>query len=144
MFSDQVTADFGNAALAVSKEISGVSRTGNNLKRLDFFVDIEGKKKSFSAIEQNPQKVSGAAIAKRSGHDVVQIRDNDDNQLVGYVDVTARRFIPYSLTAGSVELDAVERDLGRDAFKPGDIQTTAAPVLPEAESRPKGVRRRAA
>lgn len=98
--------NFMTAAKALGSSITtGV--TGTGMQKLDF----KANGKTFTAIQQNPNRFSGASKLAREGHKVVQIRDNDENILRGHIDLTDNSFTPYNAGTNPVEISEIEAAL---------------------------------
>lgn len=122
---------FVTAAAALQTGLKDSGYTGNGLRKLDFKVGND----TFTAIEQNPEKSSVPAMLARQGHDIVQIKSADTQELLGNVDLTEMRFNVYNNTAPApVDIKDLENALG-DRFPNMDrIRVTSAQGSPAVRS----------
>ena len=79
---------FMSAAHALESGLRDSGYTSNGLRKLDF--SIEGK--VYTAITQNPNKLSVPAQLAKAGHQVVQIRDDGAGKLLGFCDLTTKHW----------------------------------------------------
>lgn len=115
---------FVAAAQALDREAVPVGATSNGLKIINFTIDG----KIYSAIEQNPNKLSRPGLLAREGHKIVQIRDFAAAVLVGNVDITDRKFTPYNTTTDNVlDINEINEALGLPPTK-----ATTASAVPSA------------
>lgn len=148
MISPSWVTAFVNAARALASGAKDSGYTGNGLRKLDFFVREGGKPRIFTAIEQNPNKLSVPGKLAREGHKIVQIRDDEAQVLLGNVDVAENRFNSYENVPSPVDISEIEASLGSDAVKsPDEVRVTAArtatPIDMTPGSQPNPVKRAA-
>lgn len=123
MISESLVRAFLKAsrALVLGKVDTGL--TGNGLKKLDF----KAEDGIYTAIIQNPDKLSIPGKLAREGHQIVQIRDASQNVLLGNVDVTENRFNSYDAIPTVVDIDEIEDALGdEDIPEDEPVRITAA------------------
>lgn len=133
MISADLVKHFVNAARALAAGKQDTGFTGNGFKKLDFVVKVPDEsnprkltRKVFTALEQNPEKLSTPAIMARNGRKIIQIRDVDKGVLLGNVDVGENRFNSYDAVPTAVEIEDIENVLGDDAVEIGEAQVSAA------------------
>lgn len=136
MISQSLATMFLNAARALATGAKDTGYTSNGLRKLDFKLIEGGKPKVFTAIQQNPDKLSTPAKLAREGHQIIQIRDNEEARLVGNVDVTENRFNSYENIPNPVDISEVEQALGSHAARQGEVQITAARTATPVGSEP--------
>lgn len=127
MISPTLIAAFTNAARALASGAKDSGYTGNGLRKLDFFVREGGRQTIFTAIEQNPNKLSVPGKLAREGHKIVQIRDDQKQALLGNVDVNENRWNSYENIPNPVDISEIEESLGSLAVRdPKEVAVTAA------------------
>lgn len=135
MIGEALIKAFTLAARALSTGAKDSGYTSNGLRKLDFKIG----NKIFTAVEQNPNKLSLPAQLKRSGHDIIQIRDDSTNTLLGNVDVTENRFNSYDATPNPVEIDEIVKALPREAVEAADhVRIAPANTSGSGTGRPAG------
>lgn len=138
MISPTLLMHFVNAAAALANGLKDTGFTSNGLRKLDFkAADESGKAHTFTAIEQNPNKLSVPAKLAREGHKIVQIRDDDAGVLLGNVDVDEKRFNSYEAIPTLLDISEIEKALGDNVVKPDEIQVTAARTAVPPVTEPK-------
>lgn len=115
MISDFLVQVFSKAAVALATGAKDTGMTSNGLRKLDFVVtnpNDPAQKKIFTALVQNPTKLSTPGALAREGHKVIQIRDNDKNALLGNVDISPDnkeiRFNSYEAIPQPVDFGEIE------------------------------------
>jgi len=128
MLNELLIKAFVNAARALSGNIRDTGYTGNGLKKLDFVIKDGDNTRTFTAISQNPQKVSTPALLARRGFTIVQIKDDDTGKLLGHVNVGENRFNSYTEPVPQpVEISDIMESLGDLAITDSsDIQISGA------------------
>ena len=116
---EEFAHQFAAAATALMNGAKLSGYTSNGLKKLDFVVNG----KSFTALEQNADKVSVPGKLAREGRWIVQIKDNDSMALIGNIDVAEKRFNVYGTSAPApIDIGEIEKAVG----EVGTIQIVAA------------------
>lgn len=123
MISDDLVRAFQVAAQALSRGVKDTGFTGNGIKKLDFKVGDQ----VFTALEQNPDKLSVPAQLARKGHKIIQIRDVEKAVLLGNVDVTENVFNSYESVPQPVDI----HDLA-SALRDKDVELPAKPAVRSA------------
>lgn len=116
MIGEGLVKAFTLAARALQTGAKDSGYTGNGLRKLDFKVGD----KIYTAVEQNPNKLSLPAQLQRKGHNIVQIKDNATNTLLGNVDVSENRFNSYDATPNPVDIEEIVSALPREAIEAAD------------------------
>lgn len=103
-------------ALAARALVSGQASSGltsNGLKKLDFKVGDQ----VYTAMEQNLDKLSTPGALARKGHQIVQIKDDQTNILLGNVDLTEGSFNSYEATPTPIDINDIRKAV--EAVSPG-------------------------
>lgn len=150
MISKDMVKHFVDAARALASGKKDTGFTGNGIRKLDFYVSVPDEanprktiKRVFTALEQNTDKLSTPAQRARSGHVVIQIRDNDKGILLGNVEVDENRFISYESVPMPVDIEEIEEVLGEEAIDSDEIEVTAARTSLPVASEPLPLQKRA-
>jgi|SRR5208337_366156 len=105
MFTERMIDCFQTAARALSLGLKDSGYTGNGLRKLDFVV--EGK--TYTAIQQNPDKHSVPAQLAKQGHEVFQIKDDAAGVLLGNVDLTTEKWNDYGPTPKAIPIEEITK-----------------------------------
>lgn len=134
MISDNLARAFANAARALSTGLLDTGLTGNGIRKLDF-KGPDGV--IYTALEQNPNKISTPAKLAQQGHKIVQIRNDNEGILMGNFDVSENRFNSYDSTLQPVDIGDIEARLGEAALTSNEgIHVAATSTTRPEPARP--------
>jgi hypothetical protein len=108
-----------------------VALIGNGLRQLDFKVDG----RVIKIIQQNPDTNSAAGMLAKRGHEVVQIKDVEANQLIGFVDATEGTYTRYGTRGEVLETSDLDKLMAEAGVKmSGELRNVSQMPTPSTPS----------